>query len=384
MNPITVPLEEIFEAYYDCRKNKRKTLNALKFEVNYEDNCVQLWEEINNKTYEIGKSITFIVTKPKPREIFAADFRDRIVHHLIAKKLEPLFEKVFIEDTYNCRKGKGTLYGVIRLHDKIQEVSENYTKDCYVAKFDMQGFFMSIHKPTLNKMLQTFIDDNYFNTDKSILKWLVEKVILHCPEKNCIRKSPKWKWNLVADNKSLFTNGSDYGLAIGNLTSQLFANFYLRQFDDLMTKNFICYGRYVDDFYIIDNKDRILNSINSIKDYLYNNLRITLHPDKIYIQHYTKGIKFTGMVVKKDRTYIGNATRSNFILKLKHFNYKNINHFISSVNSYLGYCNHHRSYNIKRKIMESVPKHIWKECCYTSGIGKLKIIYTLKRKICLE
>lgn len=384
MNSITVPLDEIFEAYYDCRKNKRKTLNALKFEVNYEDNCVQLWEEINIKTYEIGKSITFIVTKPKPREIFAADFRDRIVHHLVAKKLEPLFEKIFIEDTYNCRKGKGTLYGVIRLHDKIQEVSENYTKDCYVAKFDMQGFFMSIHKPTLNRMLQDFIEDNYFGTDVDILKWLVEKIVLHCPEKNCVRKSPKRKWKLIDNNKSLFFNGDDYGLAIGNLTSQLFANFYLHQFDALMTKRFKCYGRYVDDFYIIDDKKHILNSINFIKDYLYNNLQIRLHPNKIYLQHYSKGIKFTGMVVKKNRTYIGNATRSNFILKIKHFNYTNVKHFLSSVNSYLGYCKHHRSYNIKRKIVEFIPKHVWKTCCYTSGINKLKLVYNLKRKICLE
>ena len=119
----SIGLEEVFEAYYDCRKNKRRTANALLFESDYESYCVELWRDINERTYSIGRSIAFIVTKPKPREVFASDFRDRVVHHLVARRLEPLFESVFIEDTYNCRKGKGTLYGVKRLAQKVHEIS---------------------------------------------------------------------------------------------------------------------------------------------------------------------------------------------------------------------------------------------------------------------
>lgn len=384
-----LPLEEVIEAYFDCRKNKRRTYNALRFEIDYEDNCVQLWEELNNRTYKIGKSITFIVTNPKPREIFAADFRDRVVHHLVVRKLEPLFEKVFIEDTYNCRKGKGTLYGVIRLQNKIRDISNNFTEDCYIAKFDMQGFFMSIHKPTLNKMLQDFIDKNYFEEDKELIKWLVEMIVLHCPEKNCIRKSPKSKWKLIDKSKSLFYNGDEYGLAIGNLTSQMFANFYyLHHFDRKMVKTFEGYGRYVDDFYVIDkDKNHILSKIDSIKSYLYDELQIKLHPDKFYLQHYSKGIKFTGMVVKESRTYIGNRTRSNFIRKVRNFipNEEDVEKFTSSINSYLGYCSHHRSFNIKQEIINEISPIWWKYCCYTSGIRKVKINNSFKNKqICLE
>lgn len=58
-----------------------------------------------------------MVHRPKLREVFAADFRDRIIHHIIMQRLEPLFEKFFIEDTFNCRKGKGVLYGVHKLKD---------------------------------------------------------------------------------------------------------------------------------------------------------------------------------------------------------------------------------------------------------------------------
>ena len=94
-----ITLENVFNAYYDCRKNKRKTINQLKFEINYEAECVRLWKELNERTYEIGKSIAFIVTRPKKREVFAADFRDRVVHQLVINKLEPLFEEYFIYDT---------------------------------------------------------------------------------------------------------------------------------------------------------------------------------------------------------------------------------------------------------------------------------------------
>ena len=170
-----ISLEEVFEAYYECRRNKRKTFNALSFESDYEVKLVELWREINTETYEIGKSIAFVVTRPVKREVFAADFRDRVVHHLVVHRLEPLFEEVFIDDNYNCRKEKGVLYGVKRLYQQVKECSGNYTKDCYIAKCDLQGFFMSIHKPTLWRMLERFIWENYTGIDMKIQgRWKLE------------------------------------------------------------------------------------------------------------------------------------------------------------------------------------------------------------------
>lgn len=112
-----ITLEDVISAYYKCRKNKRNTCNALKFEINWEIECAKLYKDIMDGTYEIGRSIAFIVTKPKKREVFAADFRDRVVHHLVMLRLEPLFEREFIKDNYNCRVEKGTLYGINRLHE---------------------------------------------------------------------------------------------------------------------------------------------------------------------------------------------------------------------------------------------------------------------------
>lgn len=98
--------EELFSDYFECRKNKRNNLNALKFEKNLEQNVFKLIADIYKGNYLLGRSIAFIVNKPVKREIFAADFRDRVVHHWLINKLNPLFEEVFINDSYACRIGK--------------------------------------------------------------------------------------------------------------------------------------------------------------------------------------------------------------------------------------------------------------------------------------
>lgn len=121
--------KELFQAYYDCRKNKRNTLNALRFEKHLEENVFKLLEEVYSGTYTPGRSIAFIVNKPVKREIFAADFRDRVVHHWLINKLNPLFEDLFIADSYACRTGKGTHYGVKRADEFIKACSQHYTCD---------------------------------------------------------------------------------------------------------------------------------------------------------------------------------------------------------------------------------------------------------------
>ena len=154
-------LEELFEAYITCRKLKRNTANALAFEVDYEKNLIELCEEINQGTYRPGKSIAFIVNQPVKREIFAADFRERVVHHLLINKLNHLFEKEFIYDSYACRVNKGTHFGIKRIDRFIRQCSRHYTCDCYILKMDIKGFFMQINKKILYPGLEQFIDLNY-------------------------------------------------------------------------------------------------------------------------------------------------------------------------------------------------------------------------------
>lgn len=364
----TIHLEDFYVAYKDCRKHKRTTDNAIRFELNYEINLNRLWYEVNTMTYNIGKSNCFIVTKPKLREVFAADFRDRIVHHIIMMRLEPLFENEFIDDNYNCRKGKGTSYGVSRLHKQIEEFTEKYTKPCWIGKFDLCGFFMSIHKPTLWKMLEKFINEKYGGEDKKLLLYLVKKVVLHNPERNCVMKTPKEMWNKLPKNKSLFTCGEDYGLPIGNLTSQCFANFYLHYFDLYMKSIFPYYGRYVDDFYILaSKKEEILDKVNEFDSHLRSSLKLHLHPDKTYVQRYEYGVKFIGSVVKKGRVYIGNRTVGGMYNKIRFFN-KHIckdmvEKFVQSMNSYFGFLKYYNTYNVRKRISKLIDER-WFEFLY--------------------
>lgn len=378
---MNIPLEEIIESFEDCRRNKRSTYNELEFEINRTENLVNLWRDLKNDRYQIGKSIAFVVKYPKPREIFAADFRDRIIHHFIIRHLESYFEKDFIDDNYNCRVGKGTLYGVKRLSEKIKVASENYTRnDLWVGKFDMKGFFMSIDKEILWRMLEKFIQDRYDGPYKNEILILTEKVVKNRPQDNCIRRSDLKDWELLGEGKSLFTINPELGLPIGNLTSQVFANFYLHEFDREMLELYpLGYGRYVDDFYVLArSKEDITKKVNWMREYLHKNLKVNLHKDKVYIQHYKKGIKFTGGVVMCNRIYTGNRPISK-LLKIIHW--YNTQEFSTNLlwdlsvilNSYLGLLKHSQSYGIRKKVWESIAPD-WKEkLTFNSSIYKASI-----------
>lgn len=358
-----VTTEGLLEAYYDCRRNKRSTASAVMYELDYEGKLIALKDRVNARTYQPGKSICFVVTRPRYREVFAASFEDRIVHHWVALRLEPLFEQVFSPRTFNCRKGKGQLYGIQTLKADIAECSQNYTRDCWIMKLDLQGFFMSIDKQLLYELLDKFILERYDEPDDiDDLRYLCRTVILHCPEKNCERHSPARYWEYIPANKSLFTNGEGKGIAIGNLFSQLFANFLLNILDWFLIKDcgFKYVGRYVDDFYVIDtDKQKLLQAVPRIREKLAT-IGLTLHPRKFYIQHYTKGVEFTGSVVKRDRVYTCNRNLKNFVMAVRRLNaaqtVPEMEHCVSSINSYLGLLRHNNEYRKRRKILYQIER----------------------------
>lgn len=366
-----VELKDLFKAYYLCRKHKRGTLNAKSYEVDYEANLVRLHRAIMDRTYYPTRSIAFVVSKPKYREVFAADFSDRVVHHYIAMRLEPLMEEVFTDRTFNCRKGKGTLYGVNMLKSDIFACSEGYTKDCWVAKADISGFFMSIDRQLLGEMVDRFIVENYHEEDKEEVRWLCDIVIHHEPQNNCIKQSSEEMWKHIAKNKSLFTVEKGRGLPIGNLSSQLFANFFMSVFDWYVINKlgFPFYGRYVDDFYIVDkDKNKILEAMPKIREFLKVHNHLQLHPNKFYIQHYKKGIAFTGGIMKPGRAYVSNRTVTNFMYAVKRLseakNVKKIMRQVQSVNSYLGLMQHYNSYAIRRKVLKRLAGSKCMTYCY--------------------
>ena len=129
----TFSLEEVFEAYHCCRRHKRNKASALAFEVDLESNLIALWQELNSEAWKPGPAAVFIVEKPVKREIFAAGFRDRVVHHVLINRLNPYFEKTFIYDSYSCRVGKGTHFGIGRVKRFIRQCSENYARDAWCS-----------------------------------------------------------------------------------------------------------------------------------------------------------------------------------------------------------------------------------------------------------
>jgi len=362
----SITLYELFEAYFNCRSNKRRTNNALAFEVDYENNLIKLLKEINSGLYNPGKSIAFIVIKPVKREIFAANFRDRIVHHLIINKLNPLFEKEFIHDSFACRVGKGIHYGIRRVDHFIRTCSQNYTKDCFILKLDIKAFFMSINRGLLFEKLNKFIVEKYHKPDQFLIIDLCRKVIYHDPANHYIIKGDKLDWDNLPRDKSLFYTPDNCGLPIGNLTSQVFANFYMNSFDHLIKHNLKIryYGRYVDDFVMIHSHKEYLKSIIPIiREYLYSNLGLVLHPNKIYLQHYSKGLSYLGAVIKSNRIYIGNRTKGNFYQAIQIHNKTADHHkpdkseiklFQSSTNSYLGIMKHYKTFNIRKKMLYNI------------------------------
>jgi hypothetical protein len=353
-----------------------------------------LFDEIIEGRYEPKPSICFIVDRPVKREIFSADFRDRIVHHLIYNYISPLFEKSFINDSYSCRKKKGTHYGIKRIDHFIRSCLRNYKNECYILKLDISGYFMAINKNLLIKKVKSELNKHAdkIDFDLDLVLRLINKTIFNDPEKNCIIRGSKKDWKGLPRTKSLFHARKNCGLPIGNLTSQLFGNIYLNEFDHFVKKDLQIsyYGRYVDDFILIhQNKEYLKSVIGPIREFLQNNLRLELHQNKIYLQHFAKGVKYLGSVIKPHRIYIANRTKRNFFEAIEKQNdiinqhkpcKEKLKHFLCSMNSYLGIMKHYKTYKARKKM---IFKHLsgwwWNQVYLSGGISK----FVLKRRITL-
>ena len=226
-----INIELIDEAYRDCCKHKGGTEGCLEYKMNYLLNNLQLYNELNSMTYEIGKSKAFCVTRPKLREVFCAQFRDRIVHHILSIKFLPIFEDEMLDNAYACRKEKGTDYGIDHIRQQVERVSDNYTKETWILKCDLQGFFMSINRRMLYDIVEKIIRKKYQGGDMDFWLWLWRKVIMNDPSKNCVKVGDLSLWDRLPANKSLFTCGEGIGLPIGNLPSQILANLLMSAFD---------------------------------------------------------------------------------------------------------------------------------------------------------
>lgn len=304
-----VTTEDMPRAWLLCRRRKRKTEGAVLLEVNALEECRRLAREIDNRTYRIGTANCLVVTRPRYREVFAAQFRDRVPHHYVAMRLEPLLEANMHERCFNCRVGKGQSYGVECLRRDIEEATENYTREAWVMKVDIRGFFMSVDREMLARIMDLFVRSRYRGADRGDIRWLTRMMCLNLPADDCRRRSPPVLRERLPAHKSLFTCPRGRGVPIGNLYSQLFANWLLTSPDFLLDRRVgSWHGRYVDDIYMVSrDKGTLIEALRSIRLSLARK-GLGMNERKTYLQQASKGVTFTGVMVRPHRLRIRRKT----------------------------------------------------------------------------
>jgi hypothetical protein len=250
---------------------------------------------------------------------------------------------------------------------------------------------MAMNKTLLfNKVKEELIKKKHkIDFDLPLVLYLIKKTIFNDPKINCIIKGKTGDWEGLPETKSLFHAKQNCGLPIGNLTSQLFGNIYMNEFDHWVKRDLGIkyYGRYVDDFLIVHQDKDYLKSLTPVlSNFLLSTLQLTLHPKKIYLQHCTKGVQFLGTVIKPNRIYIANRTKGNFYHAIEKQNKIARDHkpdsdeqkaFLSSMNSYLGIMKHYKTYNLRKQmIFKNLSGWWWNYAFLSGGISK----FVLKEK----
>jgi hypothetical protein len=364
-------VKKLYSAYLDCRETKRKTVNALKFEYNLERNLSLLQRELETKKYYPGRSICFVVKDPSPREIFAASFRDRVVHHILVREVGAMGERGFIFDTFSCRKNKGTHSAIKRLRSIIKKITKNNRERVFSIQLDISGFFMSIDRNILYSLFKKLIlkQNKSFQWKEDIL-WLAKTIIFHKPTQDYVIKGNPSLFDLIPPRKSLFDSPEGKGLPIGNYSSQFFANLCLNELDQFVKRELKCryYIRYVDDFILLDrNEQKLKDFEGKINLFLNTHLNLELNLNKTKLRPTNMGIDFLGYFVKPDYVLVRRRVVRRLKSKLKAgmlrvnddkcYNGKidtdKSKEMLATINSYYGHFGHAFSFNLRKDVYEN-------------------------------
>lgn len=309
--------ENLLEAWSEFVVGKRRRKDVQEFEMNLMSNIIALHNDLVLKKYQHGGYHAFNISDPKPRNIHKATVRDRLLHHAIHRKLYPFFDRTFIADSFSCRLNKGTHKALNRFRTFAYRVSRNDTRTCWILKCDIRKFFANIDHDVLKHILAGYI------SDKDIL-WLLDRVI-----------------------DSFHSGIPGIGLPLGNLTSQLFVNIYMNEFDRFMKHRLKAqyYIRYADDFVILSHdRDWLMELIPKIADFLSECLKLELHPDKLFLKTVASGIDFLGWVHFPDHRVLRTATKKRALKRIGE------RPDSDTLNSYLGLLRHGNAYKIEQRL----------------------------------
>lgn len=346
--PKIYDFENLYAAYLEARKNKRYKDEVLKFSSRLEENLIEIQNELMHKTYKVGKYYQFFVFDPKKRLIMALPFKDRVVQWAIYRQLNPIFDKQFINDSYGCRIGKGTIKAVDRLQYWLRQINRRNEK-YYCLKLDISKYFYRVDHSVLMHILNNKIKD-------MDVIWLL----------NIIVNSEDVRFGLPLginpDECTAEDMLSDVGMPIGNLTSQMFANVYLNELDKYAKHELKLhyYIRYMDDILILHPDKKQLHEIKEQIE-LYINTKLNLHLNqKTSIRPISMGIEFVGFRVWSTHKKLRKSSVKRIKRRVKYLQkaysegtvgYKEIN---ATMQSYFGIMQHFNSYGLRKKLLETV------------------------------
>lgn len=314
-------LENLHRAWQAFRRGKLHKPAVAHMDWEIEEHLCALHRELTNQSYRHGPYNSFIIHDPKRRTIHKAHIRDRIVHHAIVQVINPLFERTFIADSYSCRVGKGTHRAVDRLETMLWQVSRNLTGASYALKCDIKKFFHSIDHQRLLVLLYRRITEPKF-------RWLLGEII----------------GSFESDQSTVFRHR---GLPLGNLTSQLFGNIIMNEFDQFVKHRLRIkqYVRYTDDFVIVsEDPAELLLLVRPMQDFLETQLGLRLHPDKIEIRKYRQGVDFLGYMLLPHHRQLRTKTRRRLVGRVSQKN----------LPSYLGVLDHATNYRLTQRVNKLV------------------------------
>lgn len=314
-----ISIENLLEAWREFIVGKKQRKDVQEFEMNLMRNIIRLHSDLAMKGYTHSTYISFNISDPKPRNIHKASVRDRLLHHAIHRQLYPFFERIFISDSFSCQINKGIHNALDRFRKFAYQESQNHTRTVWVLKCDIRKFFATINHQVLMNILKRYIPD------QDII-WLLERII------------------------SSFNVTPGVGLPLGNLTSQLLVNVYVNEFDQFMKHRMKAkyYIRYADDFIILSSdKSWLEELLPKIGDYLTENLKLELHPDKVSLNTMSSGIDFLGWVHFSDHRILRSVTKRRMLKRIKK---REVND--NGIQSYLGLVSHGNSENLERKVKD--------------------------------